>query len=86
MAACEPHSYSSVTPDMLEKFSQAVHSAFGIAVEGYQGAATAMGTTLAWDYDQELQQLTITCSARPVFLSCDVIYNHLAGMLDKCRT
>ncbi len=83
--ACEPHLYTDVTPTMLDCFSESVQSAFGIAVDGDQGTATAMGTTLAWDYQREKQQLTITCTAKPMLLSCEMIYNHLGGMLKRCK-
>ena len=83
--ACEPHLYSDVTPTMLDCFSESVQSAFGIAVEGDQGTATTMGTTLAWDYQRDQQQLTITCTAKPMLLSCEMIYSHLGGMLKRCK-
>jgi len=85
MAGCAAHLYENVTPAMLECFSESVESAFGIAVDGDQGSATAMGTSLSWDYDRAGQRLTITCSEKPMFLSCDMIYGHLGGMLEKCR-
>ena len=85
MASCEPQMYPGVTPAMLECFSESVESAFGIAVEGDQGSATALGTTLSWDYDRAAESLTITCSDKPMFLSCEMIYGHLGGMLKKCR-
>ncbi len=83
--ACDPHVYAAVTPAMLDCFSESVESAFGIAVSGDQGSATAMGTSLAWDYQRQAELLTITCTTKPIFLSCDMIYGHLGGMLKKCK-
>jgi hypothetical protein len=85
MATCEPYRYPEVTPTMLACLSEAVQSAFGLSLDGNQGTATAMGTTLSWDYQPDLQQLTIICSAKPIFLSCDAIYGHLGNMLRKCK-
>jgi hypothetical protein len=84
MASCEAHLYDGVTPEMLACLSEQVQSAFGLSLDGDQGTATAMGTTLSWDYQRATQQLTVTCSAKPVFLSCDTIYGHLGSMLKKC--
>ncbi len=86
MAGCEPRLYSDVTPEMLLCLSQSVKNAFGLSLDADQGTATAMGTTLSWDYQPQSRQLTITCSSKPMFLSCDSIYDHLGSMLDKCRT
>jgi hypothetical protein len=84
MASCEPHLYSDVTPEMLACLSESVQSAFGLSLDGDQGTATAMGTTLSWDYQRGAQQLTVTCSEKPMFLSCEMIYEHLGSMLKKC--
>jgi hypothetical protein len=43
-----------------------------------------MGTTLQWNYDSTAQQLTLTCAAKPIFLSCDDIYGHLGKMIERC--
>jgi hypothetical protein len=86
MASCEPRLYSDVTPEMLVCLSESVESAFGLSLDGDQGMATAMGTTLTWEYRREMQELTVTCSAKPIFLSCDAIYDHLGSMLKRCRS
>ena len=86
MAGCDPQVFTAVTREMLECFSGSVESAFGLALEGDSGSASAMGTTLAWNYESSTQQLTLTCEARPMFLPCKDIYEHLGRMLDKCRT
>ncbi len=71
---------------MLECFSESAESAFGLALSGDEGSASAMGTTLSWNYAAEAQQLTVVCEARPMFLSCADIYEHLGKMLDRCRS
>ena len=85
MAGCDPQVFNGVTKEMLECFSGSVESAFGLALSSESGSASAMGTTLAWNYDSAAQQLTLTCEARPMFLPCKDIYEHLGKMLDKCR-
>jgi hypothetical protein len=69
---------------MLVCLSESVERAFGLSLQGDQGTATAMGTTLSWEYEPETRQLAILCSAKPMFLSCETIYDHLGGMLKKC--
>ena len=86
MAGCDPQVFNGVTKEMLQCFSESVEGAFGLALAGDNGSASAMGTTLAWSYDNAAQQLTLTCEAKPMFLPCSEIYGHLGKMLDKCRT
>ena len=85
MAGCDPQVFTGVTREMLECFSGSVESAFGLALEGDSGSASAMGTTLAWSYDLAAEQLTLTCEAKPMFLGCRDIYEHLGKMLETCR-
>jgi hypothetical protein len=85
MAGCEAQVFTGVSREMLECFSESVESAFGLALAGDEGGASAMGTTLNWNYDAAAQQLTLTCAAKPIFLSCDDIYGHLGKMLERCR-
>jgi hypothetical protein len=85
MAACEPQVYEEVTRKVLECLSASAKSAFGLALEGDTGSVSAMGTTLNWDYDEAATRLTVTCAAKPIFLSCKDIYGQLGRMLDTCR-
>ncbi len=86
MAGCEPQVYEGVTETMLHCLSQSIETAFGLALDSDQGTASAMGTTLEWNYDRSAQQLTLTCAAKPMFLPCSSIYEHLGKMLDHCRS
>ena len=84
MAGCEAKIFANVTREILECFSESVEGAFGLALSGDEGSASAMGTTLQWNYDSTAQQLTLTCAAKPIFLSCDDIYGHLGKMIERC--
>lgn len=84
MPSCEPHIFSDVTPEMLACLSESAQSAFGLSLDGNQGTTTAMGTTLSWDYNPETRELTIICSAKPMFLSCEMVYGQIGSMLKKC--
>ncbi len=84
MAGCEARVFANVSREMLECFSESVESAFGLALGDDQGSASAMGTTLEWNYDSAARQLTLTCAAKPIFLSCDDVYGHLGKMLERC--
>jgi hypothetical protein len=85
MAGCDPQVFESVTREMLECFSESAESAFGLALTGDEGSASAMGTTLSWNYAPETKQLTLICAEKPMFLSCKDIYEHLGNMLERCR-
>ncbi len=85
MAGCEAQVYEGVTGEMLQCLSESIESAFGLALQGDSGSASAMGTTLAWSYEAASLRLTLTCTARPMMLSCNAIYEHLGKMLDRCR-
>lgn len=86
MPGCEAQVYEGVTAEMLDCLSNSIESAFGLALKSDSGSASAMGTTLEWNYDRAAAQLTLTCSAKPMFLSCAAIYEHLGKMLDHCRS
>lgn len=67
MAASQPLTFSSITPQQFSTLTAKAQAA-GIALQGNSGSAAKFGVQVAWNYDPETQKLTLQCLSTPFFV------------------
>ncbi len=83
MSGCAKQIFSDVSPAAWQRCKAAV-AKLGVAVNADNGSASGHGLTIAWDYDQNAQTLSIQCTDRPFFPGCDYINGKIHQMVEDC--
>ena len=85
MSACAMLSYNNVTPTAWQCMIGAA-AQYGVTITGPQGNATASGFSVAWNYDQDTQNLHVQCTDSPFWAPCATINSKLAAAVEGCLT
>jgi len=85
MPQCDPQIFPDITPEQFACLV-AKAAAQGIEIAGNSGSASRDGVTIAWDYDDAGQILTLQCTASPFFIPCNMINARLQGLVDSCTS
>ena len=74
----------------FEGIDQALHdkllaeaNAGGVKFDGDK--ATVSGMELDWNYDAESQVLTVTCTKKPFFITCERVQSTIEGLVAKAK-
>ena len=84
MAGCDAQTFSGVTQAQFTCLAQKAQSSFGITISTNSGTQSKDGVTVTWNFDHNAQTLTIQCTDKPFFLSCDTIDSQLKSAVDGC--
>lgn len=80
MSSSDPLVLTGVSSDNFAALC-AKAKASGIALDGPSGESSYMGVTIAWNYEQATETLTLNCLSVPFFVSKDQVYSKLKAMV-----
>jgi hypothetical protein len=78
--ACAAQHFTGISPERFAALSQKAKGS-GIDITGDSGTTTKFGVTVTWTYDPQAQELTIQCTEKPFFLSCDDINGRIQNAM-----
>jgi hypothetical protein len=83
MAACDPVSFSGVTPTAFESLKQELAKR-GFSIEGTSGVINGpFGIVIQFAWDEGTQTLQTEVMEKSFFVSCGQIYSQLSETIDK---
>jgi hypothetical protein len=82
MAGCNPLNFSGITPARFTALTAKAQQA-GVPISGDSGTASQMGVTVTWNFDPAAQTLTIQCTDKPFFISCDTINGKIQDAVNQ---
>ena len=85
MAASSPQVFTGITPEQFARLTEKARTA-GIDLNGASGTASKFGVEIAWNYAQEIGELTIQCLDAPFFLSAASVDARVAALVKESQT
>jgi hypothetical protein len=83
MGSCAAQIFSDFKPDRFARLVAKAASE-GVSIEGPSGTFTHTGATIAWEYDEVNQRLTVQCIKAPFFPGCGTINSSIHSLIDSC--
>ena len=85
MAGCKERSYTNVT---AAAFNCLVAKAKenGVTISGDSGTAGAKGIKISWNYNRAAKTLKLTCTAKPVIISCSQVNSRMDEVVNGCKS
>jgi len=77
------------TPDEMAALRKELNSAMhdqgttGAGMNDLSGTASHSGATIDWSYDPPTQTLSITCTSKPWYASCDLVNGKLTELVES---
>jgi hypothetical protein len=82
MSECEAQIFSNIARErwvgMQSKAAQ-----IGVELTGDSGQASQKGFTFSWNYDEEMQTLTIQCLDHPFFAPCSLVNAKMQELVEN---
>lgn len=83
MAACDPVSFSGITPTVFETLKGEL-ARKGFSIEGTSGVINGpFGISIQYSWDEATQTLHTEVLEKSFFVSCGQIYSQLSETIDK---
>ncbi|MDJ1471561.1 MULTISPECIES: hypothetical protein [Xanthocytophaga] len=83
MAACDPVSFSGITPSVFETLKGEL-ARKGFSIEGTSGVINGpFGISIQYSWDEATQTLHTEVLEKSFFVSCGQIYSQLSETIDK---
>ncbi|MDJ1496589.1 hypothetical protein QNI19_26895 [Cytophagaceae bacterium DM2B3-1] len=83
MAACDPVSFSGITPSVFETLKGEL-ARKGFSIEGTSGVINGpFGISIQYSWDEATETLHTEVLEKSFFVSCGQIYSQLSETIDK---
>ena len=82
--SCAAHVFADVTDAHFDRILAKVTKA-GLRVEGHAGEAKKAGFSVRWHFEPHAQRLTLQCTGRPFFISCEQVRDGMCRLVDGCQ-
>lgn len=79
---CDEQVFPGVTPEIHDKLL-AIAKDKGYDLPAMGGELKADGCTFSWAWDADKATLTVTCTKKPFFVSCDTVNAHIKALIDE---
>ncbi len=89
---CEALTFNNLTQEQYAALVKQLNAAMrdqgttGAGMSDLTGTAAHSGVTITWTYDPASSTLTITCTKKPFYVSCDYVADKIRGMLVDALT
>jgi hypothetical protein len=81
MSACDPLSYSNVSPEAWNAVKVYVAADYHVTIQEDAGTQTGDGFELSWAYAPVAKTLAIQCLDSPWWAACSMINSTIDGMI-----
>lgn len=77
--ACPSQAFK-VTAEQLAGLADSALAA-GVTLTGYHGQAEHDGSTIQYDYDPVFDKLVVTCTSKPLIVSCGMVNSKIRELI-----